>query len=54
MARRFTAERYSNCAGCEEVIEPGDDAGFARGQQGALCEDCLVWAEEAEILWGNE
>lgn len=52
MARRFTAERYSNCAHCEEVIEPGDDAGFLQGIQGALCEECLQWAEESEETYG--
>lgn len=42
MARgRFVAAFYSNCQNCEEVIEPGDDAGFVRGIDGAVCEDCL-------------
>lgn len=51
MARRFVAELYSNCAECEDLIEPGDDAGYAKGYDGALCEDCMSWAEEAEVLW---
>lgn len=54
MARRFTAERYSNCAECEELIEPGDDAGYAKGYEGALCDTCLEWAEETEVLWDDE
>jgi hypothetical protein len=42
MARgRFVAAFYSNCANCEEVIEPGDEAGFVRGVDRAVCEDCF-------------
>lgn len=42
MARkRFIAAFYSNCAECENLIEPGDEAGFVRGYDRAVCEDCL-------------
>lgn len=55
MARRFTAERYSNCAHCEEVIEPGDDAGYIRAYaNAAICEECLQWAEESAGFEGYE
>lgn len=49
MARRFTAARYSNCAECEDLIEPGDEAGFVDGWDGALCEECFAWAEDVEL-----
>lgn len=49
MARgRFVAAFYSNCANCEEVIEPGDDAGFAHGVDGAVCMECLDELDELE------
>ena len=50
MARgRFVASFYSNCAHCEEVIEPGDDAGFIREIDGAVCEECLAWDAETDF-----
>jgi hypothetical protein len=42
MARtKFVASFYSNCSACEEVIEPGDDAGYIQGYDRAVCEQCL-------------
>jgi len=49
MARgRFVASFYSNCDACEEVIEPGDDAGYIRGYDRAVCEQCLEDLEEPD------
>lgn len=49
MARgRFVASFYSNCAECEEVIEPGDDAGFVGTVDGAVCEECLDYLEDED------
>lgn len=42
MARgRFVAAFFSNCSECEEVIEPGDNAGYVRDISGAVCAECL-------------
>lgn len=46
MARRFTAERFANCAECEDLIEPGDSAGYDREAEGALCRECFDYREE--------
>ena len=43
----FVAAFYSNCANCEEVIEPGDDAGFVKDIDGAVCEDCVEYYHDA-------
>lgn len=48
MARRFTAAHYSNCADCEDVIEPGDDAGYVEDIDGAVCETCLDWHSDGD------
>lgn len=47
--RRFAAAFYSNCDACEEVIEPGDTAGYAQGYERALCELCLDEAEDNDV-----
>lgn len=50
MARgRFVAAFYSNCQECEEVIEPGDNAGFVKGVDGAVCEECLDFHDEVDF-----
>lgn len=48
MARRFTANHYSNCSECEDLIEPGDQAGFVDDVDGALCDNCLIAIDEED------
>lgn len=49
MARRFAAERYTNCAECEDLIEPGDDAGYTDEVKGAVCRECFDYFEEVDF-----
>jgi hypothetical protein len=42
----FTARYTSRCAQCDELIEPGDEAGYVDDE--VCCEDC---AEAAEEQW---
>lgn len=46
MARRFAAERYFNCAHCEDLIEPGDEA-YAVFDYGPhpVCAECFRCVE---------
>lgn len=48
MAKEFIAEHYSNCAECEDLIEPGDKAGYLATREGALCEECFDWCADEE------
>lgn len=49
MARRFVAERWSNCADCEDLIEPGDEAGVVDEVTGAVCTQCFEYWTEVEF-----
>lgn len=46
MARRFIATYFSNCPECEDLIEPGDPAGYLNGVRGAHCESCVDYLDE--------